>query len=153
MHRGVKTVSRSTNASDAASLMARHRIGVWSVVDKNNKLVGILSATDILGVSSKIDRENSAKDKKSKAAPKDKTKAATAIKKSPINSIPHWGFSSCYALLFPEPQVLLLNMHIHLRVRDTDAFLIKCFINILIHFKKHAPEVAGFNPCSDSKIH
>jgi len=82
MHRGVKTVSRNTSASDAASLMARNRIGALPVVDKNNKLVGILSATDILRVFSKIDRENSAKEKKSKATPDDKTKAATANKKA-----------------------------------------------------------------------
>lgn len=56
MRRGVITVSRGTSAADAAALMADNRIGALPVVDKDNKLVGILSATDILRVFSKIDK-------------------------------------------------------------------------------------------------
>ena len=50
MHRGVITVQTDTYASKAASLMAENRIGALPVVDNKNKLVGILSATDILKV-------------------------------------------------------------------------------------------------------
>lgn len=56
MRRGVITVKRGTSAADAAALMADNRIGALPVVDKDNKLVGILSATDILRVFSKIDK-------------------------------------------------------------------------------------------------
>ena len=80
MHRGVKTVTRNSSASDAAGIMARNKIGALPVVDKDNRLVGILSATDILRVFSKIDRENDAREKKLKAVP-EKNKAEPAPEK------------------------------------------------------------------------
>lgn len=58
MHRGVITVETDTYASKAASLMAENRIGALPVVDKQNKLVGILSSTDILKVFAKIEHAN-----------------------------------------------------------------------------------------------
>lgn len=54
MHRGVITVSPETLVSDAAALMAENRIGALPVIN-NNKLVGILSSTDILNVFSKLE--------------------------------------------------------------------------------------------------
>lgn len=55
MHRGVHTVTPDTFASEAAAMMAEHRIGALPVVEKD-KLVGILSATDILRVFAKLER-------------------------------------------------------------------------------------------------
>lgn len=55
MHRGVYTVTPDTFASEAAAMMAEHRIGALPVVEKD-KLVGILSATDILRVFAKLER-------------------------------------------------------------------------------------------------
>ena len=55
MHRGVLTVSPETFASEAAAMMAEHRVGALPVVEKD-KLVGILSATDILRVFAKLER-------------------------------------------------------------------------------------------------
>jgi len=55
MHRGVYTVTPETMASEAAAMMVEHRIGALPVIE-NNKLVGILSATDILRVFSKLER-------------------------------------------------------------------------------------------------
>ncbi len=55
MHRGVYTVTPETLLSEAASTMAEHRIGALPVVE-GNKLVGILSATDILRVFAKQER-------------------------------------------------------------------------------------------------
>lgn len=55
MHRGVYTVTPDTTASAAAAMMADHRIGALPVVEKD-KLVGILSATDILRVFAKLER-------------------------------------------------------------------------------------------------
>jgi len=55
MHRGVYTVTADTPAAEAAAMMADHRIGALPVVD-GNKLIGILSATDILRVFSKLER-------------------------------------------------------------------------------------------------
>lgn len=57
MHRGVYTVTPQTSAADAAAMMAEHRIGALPVVEKD-KLVGILSATDILRVFVKLEREH-----------------------------------------------------------------------------------------------
>ena len=54
MRRGVISVSSDTLASDAAALMADNKIGALPVIDKD-KLVGILSATDILRVFSKLE--------------------------------------------------------------------------------------------------
>lgn len=55
MHRGVFTVAPTTFASEAAAMMVNHRIGALPVLE-NDKLVGILSATDILKVFSKLER-------------------------------------------------------------------------------------------------
>ena len=54
MRRGVISVSPDTLASDAAALMADNKIGALPVL-KNEKLVGILSSTDILRVFSKLE--------------------------------------------------------------------------------------------------
>jgi acetoin utilization protein AcuB len=56
MHRGVFTISPEAPASEAAAMMAEHRIGALPVVNKDNKLVGIISATDILRVFAKLER-------------------------------------------------------------------------------------------------
>jgi acetoin utilization protein AcuB len=58
MHRGVITVTTDTYASKAANLMAENKIGALPVVDAKNKLVGILSATDILKVFAKLEHAN-----------------------------------------------------------------------------------------------
>jgi acetoin utilization protein AcuB len=55
MRRGVISVSPETLASNAAALMAEHKIGALPVI-KDDKLVGILSATDILRVFSKLEQ-------------------------------------------------------------------------------------------------
>ena len=68
MHRGVISVKRDTHASDAAAIMAGNKIGALPVVDQDNKLVGILSATDILWVFSKIEKSNDAREQKSQPA-------------------------------------------------------------------------------------
>ena len=47
MRRGVITVEPEQRASDAAAIMAKKKIGALPVIHKN-KLVGILTATDIL---------------------------------------------------------------------------------------------------------
>jgi len=54
MRRGIISTTSDAQASDAASLMAEHKIGALPVID-NGKLVGILSATDILRVFSKLE--------------------------------------------------------------------------------------------------
>ena len=58
MRRGVLTVNPDTYVSEAAAIMADNKIGALPVVDKDNKLVGILSATDILRVFSKIEKSS-----------------------------------------------------------------------------------------------
>ena len=68
MRRGVITVKRDASAAEAAALMANNRIGALPVVDKDNKLAGILSATDILRVFSKIEIPGDVKEKKSRSA-------------------------------------------------------------------------------------
>ena len=47
MRRNVTTIEPEQRAADAASIMAKKKIGALPVVQKN-KLVGIISATDIL---------------------------------------------------------------------------------------------------------
>ena len=64
MHRGVITVQTDTYASKAASLMAENKIGALPVVDNKNKLVGILSATDILQVFAKLEGASERRAKK-----------------------------------------------------------------------------------------
>ncbi|MCX7093377.1 MAG: CBS domain-containing protein [Methylobacter sp.] len=64
MHRGVITVTPETYASEAAAKMAENKIGALPVVDKDNKLVGILSSTDILRVFSKIEKASEEREKR-----------------------------------------------------------------------------------------
>lgn len=64
MHRGVITVNPDTYASEAAAKMADNKIGALPVVDKDNKLVGILSSTDILRVFSKIEKASEEREKR-----------------------------------------------------------------------------------------
>ena len=54
MRRGIVSITPDTLASDAAAVMAEHKIGAIPVIE-NDRLVGILSATDILRVFSKIE--------------------------------------------------------------------------------------------------
>lgn len=63
MHRGVYTVTPDTMASEAAALMVEHRVGALPVVDKD-KLVGILSSTDILRVFSKLEHAREEREKR-----------------------------------------------------------------------------------------
>ncbi|MBU2571356.1 MAG: CBS domain-containing protein [Gammaproteobacteria bacterium] len=64
MRRGVLTVNPDTYASEAASIMAENKVGALPVVDKNNKLVGIVSATDILRVFAKIEKASEEREKR-----------------------------------------------------------------------------------------
>jgi acetoin utilization protein AcuB len=66
MRRGVITVNPDTSASEAAALMASNKIGALPVVDKDKKLVGILTSTDILRVFSKIEKASAAKENESR---------------------------------------------------------------------------------------
>lgn len=63
MHRGVYTITPDAMLSEAAALMSEHRIGALPVVD-NNKLVGIVSATDILRVFAKTEHAREEREKK-----------------------------------------------------------------------------------------
>ena len=63
MRRGVMTVEFGSYASEAAAMMAEHKLGALPVV-QNDKLVGILSATDILKVFSKIEKAREKREKK-----------------------------------------------------------------------------------------
>jgi len=54
MRRGIISIPPETLASDAAAIMAEHKIGAIPVT-QDDKLLGILSATDILRVFSKIE--------------------------------------------------------------------------------------------------
>ncbi|MGR9115100.1 MAG: CBS domain-containing protein [Gammaproteobacteria bacterium] len=56
MRRGVLTVNPDTYASEAAGIMADNKVGALPVVDKNGKLTGIITATDILRVFAKIEK-------------------------------------------------------------------------------------------------
>ena len=62
MHRNVFTVNPETLASQAAAMMAEHRIGALPVMEKD-KLVGILSATDILRVFAKLEQSREKREK------------------------------------------------------------------------------------------
>ncbi|MFI3194719.1 MAG: CBS domain-containing protein [Methylococcaceae bacterium] len=64
MHRGVLTVNRDTYASEAAAIMANNRVGALPVVDKDNRLVGIISSTDILRVFSKVEKASEKREKR-----------------------------------------------------------------------------------------
>ena len=63
MRRGVITISPEDHASDAAAIMADHKIGALPVV-QDDKLVGILSATDILRVFSKLEHAREEREKR-----------------------------------------------------------------------------------------
>ncbi len=63
MRRGVQTVSPDTYASEAAALMVEHKIGALPVL-QNDKLVGILSSSDILKVFSKIEKAREKRERK-----------------------------------------------------------------------------------------
>lgn len=54
MRRGIISITPDALVSDAAELMANNKIGALPVI-KNDKLVGILSSTDILKVFSKLE--------------------------------------------------------------------------------------------------
>ena len=54
MRRGLISIEPDSLASDAAAVMAEHKIGAIPVI-KDDKLVGILSSTDILRVFSKLE--------------------------------------------------------------------------------------------------
>lgn len=62
MKRGVITVTADTLASEAANLMTEHRIGALPVVEKE-KLIGILTSTDILKVFTKLEHLKEKKQK------------------------------------------------------------------------------------------
>jgi len=53
MHRAVVTINPNEHVTDAAAIMAKHRIGALPVV-KDGKLVGILTTTDLLRFFSKV---------------------------------------------------------------------------------------------------
>jgi acetoin utilization protein AcuB len=53
MHRAVITISPNEHVTDAAAVMAKHRIGALPVV-KDGKLAGIVTTTDLLRFFSKI---------------------------------------------------------------------------------------------------
>lgn len=63
MRRGVISISPDALASEAAGLMADHKIGALPVL-KDGKLVGIVSATDILRVFSKLEHAKEAREKR-----------------------------------------------------------------------------------------
>ena len=63
MRRGVLTIAPDNYVSEAAALMADSKVGALPVV-KNEKLVGILSSTDILRVFSKIEKAREKREKK-----------------------------------------------------------------------------------------
>jgi acetoin utilization protein AcuB len=54
MHRHVLTIGPNDKLSEAAAIMAKHRVGALPVV-KSNKLVGIITSTDLLRILSKMD--------------------------------------------------------------------------------------------------
>lgn len=53
MHRAVITINPNEQVTDAAAVMAKHRIGALPVV-KDGKLAGIITTTDLLRYFSKI---------------------------------------------------------------------------------------------------
>ena len=63
MRRGVLTISPDSYASEAAAMMVENKIGALPVV-KDDKLVGILSSTDILKVFSKIEKAREKRERK-----------------------------------------------------------------------------------------
>jgi acetoin utilization protein AcuB len=65
MRRGVLTVNPDTYVSEAAAIMADNKVGALPVVNKDtNKLVGIISSTDILRVFSKLEKASEEREKR-----------------------------------------------------------------------------------------
>lgn len=64
MRRGVLTVQPDSYASEAAAIMADNKVGALPVVNKDGKLVGIISSTDILRVFSKIEKAGEEREKR-----------------------------------------------------------------------------------------
>jgi len=65
MRRGVLTVYPDTYASEAAAIMADNKVGALPVINKDtNKLVGIISSSDILRVFSKIVKASEEREKR-----------------------------------------------------------------------------------------
>ncbi|MGZ8956100.1 MAG: CBS domain-containing protein [Methylovulum sp.] len=67
MRRRVLTVNPDTYAPEAAAIMADNKVGALPVVDKDSKLVGIISATDILRVFSKIEKSSEKREQRIEA--------------------------------------------------------------------------------------
>ena len=55
MRRQVVTISPNAMAYEAASIMAKRKIGALPVI-KNDKLIGIITTTDVLRAFVKMDR-------------------------------------------------------------------------------------------------
>ena len=51
MSKGVRTVSETTTASDAAELMIEHKISSLPVLGDESQLIGMVTATDLLRVA------------------------------------------------------------------------------------------------------
>ena len=62
--------------AEAAAIMADNKIGALPVVDQDDRLVGILSATGILRVFSKIDKASDEKENKAQPGNKKATHSA-----------------------------------------------------------------------------
>ena len=56
MHRGVETITPDARASRAASIMAEKKIGALPVVDESDKLIGIITGTDILKTFARLEK-------------------------------------------------------------------------------------------------
>ena len=44
-------------------------------------------------------------------------------------------------------------MHIHLRERNTDSFLIECLFHVFLHIEKRGPVVLAFAKRTGGKVH
>lgn len=62
MHRGVYTISPDALLSEAAGMMVEHRIGALPVLEKD-KLVGIITSTDILKAFAKMEHAREEREK------------------------------------------------------------------------------------------
>jgi acetoin utilization protein AcuB len=61
MHRGVISIGPEESVGAAAGVMARRKIGALPVLDKRRKLVGIVTATDLLRALARLTAESSAR--------------------------------------------------------------------------------------------
>jgi len=68
MRRGVVTIGPKDKASDAAAIMVKRKIGALPVIDKNGKLAGIITASDILKAFVKLVNEVDAANKVKKSS-------------------------------------------------------------------------------------